>query len=193
MGVNEIGRPAKDATHLSKEVILTVALKLLDESGDHAVTFRALAKEFDVTPMAIAHHVGTRKELIASLIAQVYVDVGKEPNVMGVKNRICAMLEQYCERAIAHPNLVQCIFADPSLFSGQLVVLTRKIGENLAMGGVNPSELEMMVGVIIDYTHGFAISVAAFSGTGEEQENRMKGQTIDDYLRGLRWLLNDIS
>ena len=89
-------------------------------------------------------------------------------------------------------NLVQCVFADPSLFSGQLVVLTRKIGENLAMGGVSPSELEIMVNVIVDYTHGFAISAAAFSNTDKEQENGMKGQTIDDYLRGLDWLLNDI-
>ena len=168
-----------------------MALNLLDEGGNSAVTFRALAKEFDVTPMAIAHHVGTRKELMASLVAKVYADVGKEPDVSEIKERICTMLKQYCERAIAHPNLVQCVFADPSLFSGQLVVLTRKIEENLVMGGVKPSELEMIVGVIVDYTHGFAISAAAFSGTDEE--NGMKGQTIDDYLRGLDWLLNDIS
>ena len=124
--ISKIGRPSKNTSHLSKDTILTASLKLLDEGGDHAVTFRALAKELDVTPMAIAHHVGTRKELIASLVVQVYADMGKEPDLAEPKDRIRTMLEQYCECVIAHPNLVQCVFADPSLFSGQLVVLTRK-------------------------------------------------------------------
>ena len=61
------------------------------------------------------------------------------------------------------------------------------------MSGVKPSELEMIVGVIVDYTHGFAISTAAFSSINEEQKDGMKGQTIDDYLHGLRWLLNATS
>ena len=172
---------------------MRAALALLDEGGDRAVTFRALAAKLDVTPMAITHHVGTRKQLFASLVARVYRDVGTEPLVAEPKARIRIMLERYCQCVIAHPNLVQCVFADPSLFSGQLVALTNAIAENLAMSGLESPQRETLGDVIIDYTHGFAFSAAAYSDSDKPNGNAIKKQTIDDYLRGLGWLLDNIA
>ena len=185
-----VGRPRKDASRLDKDAVLEAALRLLDEGGERAVTFRALARELGVTPMAISHHVGSRHAMFASLVAMVYADVAEEPRYRAPGKRVRAMLRRYCERVIAHPHLVQCVFSDPSLMSDQLVSLTLETAENLAASGADPSELQTLVYVIVDYTHGFAISAAAAWSLGEEQA--MDRPSIEDYLRGLDWLLKNI-
>lgn len=184
---NRVGRPRKDAGALAENDVLDAALKLLDAGGERAVTFRALADELGVTPMAVSYHVGSRRQMFASLVARVYAGVGTEPDVAEPTERLRLMLRHYCERVIAHPALAQCVFADPSLFSGQLVALTDSIAATLAALGAEPAELETLVGVVVDFTHGFAFAAAASPEDGRARPS------IDDYARGLGWILDRIA
>lgn len=186
------GRPAKGDTHLNTDAVLDAALVLLDGGGDAAVTFRALARALGVTPMAVSHHVGSRDEMFVALVAKVYAGVGDVPTSGTADERVRSMLEQYMERACAHPNLVQCVFADPSLMSGELTRLTDAIREYLAASEVPEQHRETVLGVVVDYTHGFASSSAAYAVREPRDPGAARGQTIDDYLRGLDWLLGRV-
>lgn len=187
------GRPAKGDIRLNADAVLDAALILLDAGGDAAVTFRALARALDVTPMAVSHHVGSRNEMFIALVAKVYAGVGEVPVSGTAGERVRSMLKRYMQRACAHPNLVQCVFADPGLMSGELIRLTETVREYLAASGVPEQHRETLLGVVVDYTHGFSASSAAYAAREPRNPGAAPGQTIDDYLRGLDWILGRIT
>ncbi|MCR9137313.1 MAG: TetR/AcrR family transcriptional regulator [Alphaproteobacteria bacterium] len=178
------GRPPKSDSTLSKDRILATALAVLDEGGQEALSFRILAKRLGVTPMAIAHHVGSRHQMLTGLIAQVYDGIAVPPEG-DVAPEACVrlMLERYCGRVVAHPQIAQLIFADQSLFAGHVVALTDVVRTNIAALVSDPQEVDLLVDLIVDYTHGFAISAAANHTVNAQTPN------ADDYLRGLDWIL----
>lgn len=67
----------KDA--LSKERIVETAIEILDDGGEGALTFRALATSLATGPGALYHHVANKNELLAAathhVIARVVGDV----------------------------------------------------------------------------------------------------------------------
>jgi len=183
-----MARPRKESAPLTREKIQALAIRLLDEGGEKALSFRALATGLGVTPMAVKHHVGTRKELLCALVAKVYDNLevtatGEEPRA-----RLRFLLRRYCERVLEYPNLTLVIFADPSLISGQLVTLTNLIRSNIAILVGGEEEKETIVGLIVDYTHGFAISVAA----APKELFEGQGQVIDQFIAGINWILGSI-
>lgn len=178
-----IGRPSKKDSTLSKDRILALALEILDEGGEKALSFRSLAKRLHVTPMAVAHHVGSRHQMLTSLVAQVYEGLAVAPEIATPKACLKVILTRYCQRVVKHPNVAQLIFADRSLFVGQVVELTNAIRKNVAALVKCTEEADTLVGLIIDYTHGFAISAAA------NHDESIQSPTIDDFHRGLDWIL----
>lgn len=178
------GRPPKSDSTLSNDRILATALAVLDEGGQEALSFRTLAKRLGVTPMAIAHHVGSRRQMLTGLVAQVYEGIAAVPKgVVAPEACVRLLLERYCRRVVAHPQIALLIFADQSLFTGHVVALTDAVRTNIAALVSDPPEADLLVDLIVDYTHGFAISAAA-----NHNENT-QSPTIDDYLRGLDWIL----
>lgn len=179
-----VGRPARSDSTLSKDRILAMALHILDEGGEQALSFRVLAKRLGVTPMAVAHHVGSRHQMLTALIAHVYEGVADPPMAVTAPDAcLRALLERYCRRVVAHPHVARLIFADQSLFAGHVVALTETVRTHLMAMVSNRREADMLVDLIIDYTHGFAISAAA------NHADATQSPTIDDYLRGLDWIL----
>ncbi len=175
------GRPPKKAGGLSKSRVMDAALSMIDKEGDNAASFRALAKRLNVTPMAVAHHVGSRHDMLSGLIVQVFEGVGG--NIAGETPaaRLRAILVRYCERALQHPNLIRCAFADPTLITGDLKLLTENIRTILAdYDDANDTILNL----IVDYTHGFVLSAAAAPDTFT--------LSTADYLQSLDWVLDRI-
>lgn len=184
-----MGRPAKSQKLLSKERIFEEAMQLLDEGGEPAVTFRELAKRLGVTAMAVKHHVGSRKELFQQLIARAFEGTADVSEQLSSRATLMHRLEGYCERVIAHPALMQSILASPDLMPRQLHVLTEQIRCYVRSLLSDESEAEVVVGLIADYTHGFATSVALY---GDGKSNT-KGLQLEDYRRGLEWISTRLS
>ena len=137
-----------------------------------------------VTPMSITYHVGTRAQLLRALVEKVYAGVAVIPEFAEPNLRMRGLLQRYCESVTAHPHLALCILADPSLWSEELKVLTAAIRECLRELRVPPADLETVLGVMIDYVHGFAFSAAA----SRRRTSKDATPTLDDFLAGLDWL-----
>lgn len=156
------GRPAKGSSSISKADILAHALTLLDKAGERGLTMRSLAKNMSVTPMALYHHVGNRDELIAALVELVFgkiqntLDEGAEP-----LDRIEALLLAYCEKAFVHPELLLCVFRNVEAFEGTLSTVTGQLRTDLERSGLTSEEVSNWTGLLVDYTHGFAVSEAS--------------------------------
>lgn len=178
------GRPAKGSSSVSKSDILENALSLLDETGERGLTMRSLAKKMSVTPMALYHHVGNRDELIAALVENVFGNIqgALDANAKPLA-RIEALLLAYCEKASAHPELLLCVFRDAHAFEGTLNALTDQLRGDLAMSGLSTDEVSTWTGLLVDYTHGFAVSEA--SGAPSDRT-----RPAPSYLHNLKLLLS---
>ncbi len=60
---------------LHRDRIVQRALELADEEGLDAVSFRRLAAEFEVTPMALYRHVADRDDLLAAMSDLVLAEI----------------------------------------------------------------------------------------------------------------------
>lgn len=178
-----IGRPSRGTKALSKTEVLNVALELLDENGEQKVSFRLIAQRLGVTAMAVAHHVGSRSSMFKQLASEIFADMGEPPAGETPSERLHFLLGRYCDAVLAHPNLVRYIFSDPTLFPEQLAKLTELIRSNIAALTVN-EQPDMLLNIIVDYTHGFALSVTAGEYDAESQRC--------SYRQGLDWIIRRI-
>lgn len=177
------GRPPKGSRTLNKEDVLGKALQLLDTGGSKALTFKALADALGVTPMAVAHHAGTRDEMIASLVAIAFAGADTPSKAAAPKLRLRELMQRYCTRVTRHPELAKCILENPSLIGPSLTSLTGLIEAELAAAGVAGSEIKVLRDLIVDYTHGFAFAAAA------APEQALPPETL---LPALDWVLDRI-
>lgn len=69
------GRPRGGRPALSLDAVVTAAVALLDEAGEDALTFRALAARMETGVGAIYHYVGGRDELLDRATDAILVDV----------------------------------------------------------------------------------------------------------------------
>lgn len=159
----------------------------MDRDGHEALTFRALAEALHVTPMAVAYHVGTRDQLLAKLVAHVYAGVSAAPSIEDPRQRVRALLRRYCERVVAHPKLTAFLLGDLSRCGDELTRLTAAVRAFVESRRGPGPQVDVLMGVIIDYTHGFAFSAAA-----NPEPVGAAALTVHDYLAGLDWLLDRV-
>ncbi|UWQ37762.1 TetR family transcriptional regulator [Leisingera aquaemixtae] len=178
-----MGRPPKGSRTLSKDDVLRQALQLLDTGGSKALTFKALAEALGVTPMAVAHHAGTRDEMIASLVATAFEGSDTPSMAATPKLRLRDLMTRYCAQVTRHPELAKCILENPSLIGPSLTGLTQLIEAEIAAAGVTGAEARTLLCLIVDYTHGFAFAAAAAPG---------EALKIDDFTPALDWVLDRI-
>lgn len=178
-----MGRPPKGSRTLSKDDVLRQALQLLDTGGSKALTFKALAEALGVTPMAVAHHAGTRDEMIASLVATAFEGSDTPSMAATPKLRLRDLMTRYCAQVTRHPELAKCILENPSLIGPSLTGLTQLIEAEIAAAGVTGAEARTLLCLIVDYTHGFAFAAAAAPGEALQ---------IDDFTPALDWVLDRI-
>jgi len=182
-----LGRPSKDNLILSKDVILKEALHILDTYGEKKLSFRKLALKFDVTAMALKHHVGTRHDLLMGLVEIVYTDLDISPEMINSKETIRQLLGAYCKKVLEHPNLTTLLLTDHSLINDQLIKLTTLIKNQVILLTHTNEEGALLTDVIIDYTHGFAIAAAS-----QNKKTTMGSLAIGDFHKGLDWILGRI-
>ncbi|MDD7911864.1 hypothetical protein PUV47_18175 [Pseudovibrio exalbescens] len=187
--VRSVGRPAKASARLNKQIIVEKALELLDEKGEAGVTFRALARELDVTAMAVKHHVGSSLGLMTSLVDFVYEKAMELETPIVDLPSFKARMELYCSNVLAHPNLLLAVFADTRYYTQVMHNLTEDIRAGLRVIGVRESDVPTLLNLLVDYTNGFALSAAAAMKSENADQLARPVPTIDDYLRMLDFLL----
>jgi AcrR family transcriptional regulator len=67
-------RPAQ-TTPLNREAILETAIEVADQGGLEAVSMRAIATRFGVTPMSLYNHVTDKRGLVDGMIDRVIADI----------------------------------------------------------------------------------------------------------------------
>lgn len=184
MASKVLGRPTNDKLILSKDDILKEALKILDEQGESGLSFRKLAKAFNVTAMALKHHVGSRQDIIKSLVEIVYKNVNEIAITIDSKDAIRTLLGNYCKCVFRHPNVSRLLLTDHSLINKELIDLTNSIRTHAISLVNDETEGILFADVIVDYTHGFALAAAS-----QNEKTDLGVLTINDFYKGIDWIL----
>ena len=184
MASKSLGRPTNDKLILSKDDILKEALKILDEQGETGLSFRRLAKTFDVTAMALKHHVGSRHDIIKGLVEIVYKNVNEITITNHSKNVIRCLLGNYCKCVFKHPNLSRLLITDHSLINQELIDLTNSIKQHAILLINDETEGVLFADILVDYTHGFALATAS-----QNEKTDLGVLTIDDFYKSIDWIL----
>lgn len=179
------GRPAQ-GTGVTRGVILTTALALLDERGGQGLSMRALAGRLGVTPMSLYHHVEDHAGLLRALSDQVYAEVLEGIDAgLECLAEIREILIRYHDAVRRHPQLTLAIFATPEAFAG----VTREITDRLTgLLGAMTSEPVLWRDILIDHAHGSGLP---FSQTSDGAESTPSEAA--PYRRALDCLLNSLA
>ncbi len=105
MAIDE--KDPKNRERLSRERIVTAALRIMDDEGLEAVTMRRVAHELGVEAMSLYHHVGDKDELLDGICEQVMADF-EFPSLTGEWAEDCRAGARAWRRLMQrHPEVIE--------------------------------------------------------------------------------------
>ena len=186
---------------LSRDVVLTAALALLDAKGVKAFTLRALAAELDVDPMAIYWHLKNKDEILDGVVALVLGSIdahGEGP----WHDQAAAMFRAHRARLLDHPAVLELLLSRPvrsaDAWAGTerlLTLLEPPLGQEAAARWLRH---------LASYTNGFLLTERsdaqrlAMAGTADRDAQRPRttralrqnrAQSDSDFEHGLALLV----
>lgn len=174
------GRPPKAEQRLSKQLILKTALPIVQSKGVDALSFRMLANQLGVTPMAVTYHAGTKRQLLSGLVENAFAGVLDGVDGDTPVERAQSIMMTYYGYALKNANLLRAILEDVTLMSADLINVSGELKASTDQIE-NSDGGDVLVHVLIDYAHGFVLSASS----GENNP-----LTTDDFLRGIDWILD---
>lgn len=177
--------PRKEAD-LTPGRITAMALKIADEEGVGQVSFRRLARELDVTPMAFYTHVGSKIDLLNRL-AEVLLGEIEFPTdpALGWEERLRRGLESVRAMVERHPS-AGALIARPLASPASIRLADRLLGI-LAEAGFEDEQAAVLLQVITAMILGPIVLRAAygrFAGQAAEAAAE-EAQRYRDFLAGI--------
>jgi AcrR family transcriptional regulator len=108
------GKPAANGSgKITRQVVLAVALEIIDQHGADALSMRRLAAALDRDPMIVYRHAANKAALLDGVaeivLAQLKVD-SADPDWAG---QLRAVARDYRRLALAHPRVVPLLVTRP--------------------------------------------------------------------------------
>lgn len=96
---------------LTREQIVSVALKLIDEHGLEAHSMRQLGAELGVDPSSVYHYVPSKSDLYTLITDEIMggVDITIDDSHVSVEDRLIAAAHEYRRALLVHPKAMPLI------------------------------------------------------------------------------------
>jgi AcrR family transcriptional regulator len=98
---------------VQRDRVVALALSIADEEGLDAVSFRRLADELSVTPMALYHLVHDKADLLAAMIDLLLAEVDLDAGAGRWEARLRAVLLSFVEACHRHPCAADLLRTNP--------------------------------------------------------------------------------
>ncbi len=134
---------------------------------------RRLAKELGVDPMAIYHHLPSKRALLSALISEVFSGMrAVGPGEAGDwRGRVRSWALAFRDVARAHPKLVPHLASYPEAAAEATLESTEELYAAFEAAGMGPGEIVDAVGLVVDYLNGYALAEAS-GALGDPDEQR---------------------
>ncbi len=163
---------------LSRELVVDAALAIADEHGLDAVSFRRIATEFGVTPMALYRYVASKDELFGAIVDRAFEEFELPADAdADWRDQLRELARAFRRVLLTHPAAAALYFvkADTQSFSGLRIV--EVVLEVLAAAGFSPEEAALIEGDLERTVLGlvlFETRRASLWASTDEQEARMR-------------------
>ena len=106
-----------DEKNKTSQRIYQCALRILEAEGPQAVSMRRVAKEADITAMAIYHHFPSREALLSAVVDSEFEQLvgffSASNGKQGFEAAMIHLLDGYIDYALAHPRIFDYVFSMP--------------------------------------------------------------------------------
>jgi AcrR family transcriptional regulator len=103
---------SRDAT-LTRAVVLSAALELIDRDGADGLSMRRLARELGRDPMTLYRHAPNKAALLQAVAETVLAELEVGPSGPDWASQLRHVARQYRRLALAHPNVVPLLVTLP--------------------------------------------------------------------------------
>ena len=127
-------RGERAKTPITREDIVDVAFRMIDERGGEAFSMRAVATEMGVFPATLYWHVGDRPRLLG-LVEEKWAGAITAPDEIGdFRSWVRELARRYRARARQHPNVARLVIVERVRNVDTLVLPDAVIGRLSALG-----------------------------------------------------------
>ena len=141
-------RTERRAQPLSKAQIVEAAICILDQEGEDALTFRALATRLATGSGALYHHVTSKDDLLAAATDDLIVHVTRQAAAEATpENGLRALARGVFDALQLHPWIGSALSRDPWQYA--VVRLIESVGQQIqALGVPGPSQFNAATAVM---------------------------------------------
>ncbi|RME24961.1 MAG: TetR family transcriptional regulator, partial [Deltaproteobacteria bacterium] len=166
---------------LTPQAIQDAALAIVDESGAHKLTMRAVARRLDVEAPSLYYHVANKSALVDRIVDSILGRVElPEPGPDGTDGARGLAFALRTELS-AHPNAVPLVASRPA-HTLALVDRCEALRDALVRGGLSPTSATHLLRSLVVFTIGHA---AAASSVGPDADAWFRS-TVDALIAGAR-------
>jgi AcrR family transcriptional regulator len=160
------GRPRAGEERLSRQAILTAALRIVDDEGIDGLTMRRLAATLQVNPMSLYHHLPNKAAVLAGLAELVFagLELPDPGDAVPWDEQLKAAARAYRDGLRAHPNLALQVLSDTSAVSDVVVVTMEPFYRALDRAGLTPRQIFEAANTLVDFIHGFTLGETSVQG-----------------------------
>jgi AcrR family transcriptional regulator len=148
--------PSRQAP-LSVDRIVDAACRIVERDGLSGLSMRKLGAELGVDPMAVYHHVGDKRELLALVTARTIGAIGPPDPSAPWDERVRQWAADYWDVVARHRDLTLAGLADPRIAAGGLPS-TEPLVAAIAASGLPAELVEPTAFIVVDAIHGSALS-----------------------------------
>ena len=98
---------------LSRTLVLSTALAIIDEEGADGLSMRRLGKALDRNPMTLYRYAANKAALLDGVVERVLEQLVIEPSDADWRDQLHAVAYQYRRLALDHPNVVPLLVTRP--------------------------------------------------------------------------------
>lgn len=162
--------------------IVRVAIRILDDQGEEALTFRALATALKTGPGGIYHHLSNKQELLAAAAVRlVGAAVVRPRSTDDAEASIRAMMLDLFDVIDAHPWIGAQLSQEP--WQAALLEMFENIGRLLVALGVPERRQFVATTSLVNFVLGVAGQYAAAARLSRDVERGSLLQDVADDLR----------
>ncbi|MBW3642618.1 MAG: TetR/AcrR family transcriptional regulator [Actinobacteria bacterium] len=152
-----LGEPSDDDRErppITRRRIVEAALRLVDEHGLSALTFRRLATELGASPMSAYAHVRNKDELLDLMLDHVLGEIDLRPTASDWVAQLRAMFRSYHKVLLAHPGIARIYSDSVKIGPNGLRAIERTMAV-LREAGFSPASAANAFFALFTYTIGF--------------------------------------
>jgi AcrR family transcriptional regulator len=139
---------------LSADLILTTALRVVDEEGLDALTMRHLAETIGVATMSLYSHVATKEDVIRGVLDLVTGEFALPAPETPPWEALRVINREFRRTALRHPNLVPLIMDAPPAGAAALRTLDAAL-DALRRAGIDPARTASAYRLSASFAIGF--------------------------------------